>query len=123
MIAASNDIQAVALKPFHIKDAFSITFYAHEIQALFASDGNNTYVVFNYDNTRQLEFLIGYSEPFCGSKRFFTANESRSVAETSNVGVPGRHVFLLTSNNCKREGTFKGICKSRSIVSLMKNEV
>lgn len=94
---ASNDISKITLSPFNATQILIFTSYeGKELtnQAVFATDDNSTYVILNYRRFDD-DSVIGYSELSCGSKILF-GNKSSQMVHTSNVGVPGRHVFRLT---------------------------
>ncbi|XP_057299162.1 uncharacterized protein LOC130629817 isoform X2 [Hydractinia symbiolongicarpus] len=94
---AGNDISKITQSPFNATQLLIFTsYYDDELtnQAIFATDNNSTYEILNYRRFDDYS-VIGYSERSCGSKILFGNNSSQMV-HTSNVGVPGRHVFRLT---------------------------
>lgn len=75
-------------------------------QAVIASSYNETYVIMNYANLN-VKATTGFYDNDCGFGKtinFTDSGDSRLLAESSNVGVKGRHVHLLTSGIC--EGNF-----------------
>ena len=79
----------------------------HSFQAVFASDGVDTFGIFNYDKTPRMRLAgsdylarTGFFEPDnpCVNKRnmFVQGTLSFRLSELSNVGVTGRYVFPFT---------------------------
>ncbi|XP_057308416.1 uncharacterized protein LOC130646248 isoform X2 [Hydractinia symbiolongicarpus] len=99
LTAANNDVSKFTLTPFKATKILIFTdlkSYTSK-QAIFATDDTSTYVILNYQ-TLENDGMIGYSEVSCGSKVLFDKNSSQMVMQTSNIGVPGRHVFRLTQD-------------------------
>ena len=79
-------------------------------QAVIASNYKKTYVIMNYANLT-MEATTGFYDKDCGVGKtinFTDSGDSRLLAESSNVGVKGRHVHLLASGIC--EGNFFFFC-------------
>ena len=70
-------------------------------QVVIATDYTNTFAILNYDRLDESGSIVGYSDPLCNVWRHFTtSSDKRVLTRTSNVGVLGKHVYLLTSKNC-----------------------
>ena len=83
----------------------------YHYQFALVTDGNVTYAVLNYERLDR-NGPNGYTEPvgrrcFDITRRF--ASDVRSMVSTSNVGIPGKHVFLLTANDTGECINRKGI--------------
>ena len=103
---------------FNSKEAIVITFnnvpyydnrnILFRFQTVIATDYKNTYTIFNYDRMDNPGYgNIGYAEPdgafSCKSTENFNLNGSK-LTTSSNVGKPGKFVFLLINCN-KNRGT------------------
>ena len=80
---------------------------AHFQYAL-VTDGKTTYAIVNYERLDQRPVsLVGYSEPIsCLGpviKRFFRSDDTKTMLTTSNVGIPGKHIFQLSARQEDRE--------------------
>ncbi|XP_057299239.1 uncharacterized protein LOC130629879 isoform X2 [Hydractinia symbiolongicarpus] len=72
----------------------------HTFQVILASDGVKTYVILIYKTLSTNGAVVGISERFCGWKYFESPQNSTSLVKKTNVGEMGKHVYLLTSDNC-----------------------
>ena len=71
-------------------------------QAVIATDYTNTFAILNYEKLDENGKEVGFSDPSCNySKQFTTSSDKTILTSTSNVGIPGKHIFLLTWMNCK----------------------
>ncbi|XP_057299219.1 uncharacterized protein LOC130629862 [Hydractinia symbiolongicarpus] len=78
----------------------------HTFQVILASDGGKTYVILIYKTLSTNGAVVGISERFCGWKYFEPLKNSTSLVKKTNVGEIGKHVYLLSSDNC----SITGIC-------------
>ncbi|XP_057297435.1 uncharacterized protein LOC130628517 isoform X2 [Hydractinia symbiolongicarpus] len=108
--AANKDISRYSLKSFFANQIIVVNYIgvkyqskAHTFQAVFATDGNQTYVILNYYRLESNGATVGFSERACGHRLYYNSTKSKSLAHTSNVGMPGRHVLLLTTRCAKAE--------------------
>ena len=100
---------------FQSKEAIVITFnnvpyydnrnILFRFQAVIATDYKNTYTIFNYIRIDRPSYdNIGYAEPdgkiSCTPYKRFNIN-GNNLTTTSNIGKPGKFVFLLT--NCTND--------------------
>ncbi|XP_057301091.1 uncharacterized protein LOC130635689 [Hydractinia symbiolongicarpus] len=69
-------------------------------QLVLASDGYNTYAIFNYKNLQSSDAVAGYSAPDCESRVIANSGNSRNLMYSSNMGVTGRHVYHLNGKRC-----------------------
>ena len=82
-------------------------------QVVIATDYTNTFAILNYDRLDESGNDIGYSDPSCNSLKYFTRSpDKRVLARTSNVGVPGKHIHLLTSKGCSGKYLFVNILQN-----------
>uniref|UniRef100_A0A7M5WRE4 NIDO domain-containing protein n=1 Tax=Clytia hemisphaerica TaxID=252671 RepID=A0A7M5WRE4_9CNID len=103
---------------FKSKEAIVITFnnvpyydkrnILFRFQVVIATDYKNTYTIFNYDRIDNPGYgNIGYAEPdgevSCTPYKSFNLN-GNTLSTSSNVGKPGKFVFLLT--NCTNDREF-----------------
>ena len=71
-------------------------------QVIIATDYTNTFVILNYERLDENGNEFGFSDPSCNySKQFTTPSDKTVLTNTSNVGIPGKHIFLLTWMTCK----------------------
>ena len=78
------------------------TNYRFKYQAVIATDYTNTFAILNYERLDENGNEVGFSDPSCNYlKRFTTSSDKTVLSNTSNVGIPGKHIFLLTWMNCK----------------------
>ena len=71
-------------------------------QAVIVTDYTNTFAILNYERLDENSYEVGFSDPFFNySKQFTTSSDKTVLTKTSNVRIPGKHVFLLTWMNCK----------------------
>ena len=69
-------------------------------QAVIVTDYTNTFAILNYERLDESGNEAGFSD--CNySKQFTTSSDKTVLTNTSNVGIPGKHIFLLTWMNCK----------------------
>ena len=107
---ADEDIQRLSKDRFTSKYAVIITFVdiSHHdwfkekqtFQAVIASNLKQTYVILNYLKLSS-PAMVGFYENDCNFKTFLKGKDTRLLAETSNIGIAGTHVFLLTSLACE----------------------
>lgn len=77
----------------------------HTFQVILASDGTDTYAILNYKVLGTDGATVGVAERYCGWTRFLEQTKSsRSLTASSNVGVNGKYVYLLTSRKCLKAG-------------------
>ena len=80
-------------------------------QVVIATDYTYTFSIFNYERLDRNSNIVGYYDPSCGYSRHFT--EDKTVfTRTSNVGIPGKHIYLLTQKYCTN-------CKYNIIIFLL----
>ena len=66
-------------------------------QAVIVTDYTNTFAILNYERLDENGDEVGFSDPSCNYlKRFTTSSDKTVLTNTSNVGIPGKHIFLLT---------------------------
>ena len=71
-------------------------------QAVIVTDYTNTFAILNYGRLDENGDEVGFSDPSCKYlKRFTTLSDKTVLTNTSNVGIPGKHIFLLTQMTCK----------------------
>ena len=71
-------------------------------QAVIATDYTYTFAILNYERLDENGNEVGFSDPSCNYlKRFKTSSNKTVLTNTSNVGIPGKHIFLLTQKTCK----------------------
>ena len=77
-------------------------FNKFKYQVIIATDFNSTYAIFNYERLDMSGYDIGFSDPSCHAFQNFTGygRNQTDLTRTSNVGIPGRHVYLLTKQHC-----------------------
>ncbi|XP_057296433.1 uncharacterized protein LOC130625370 isoform X2 [Hydractinia symbiolongicarpus] len=75
-------------------------------QVVLATDKKQLYGIFNFARSSYKEGLVGFGEDFCGWKNYASGWESSQLGRTSNIGVPGRHVMRLSSDNCNKTVLF-----------------
>ena len=69
-------------------------------QAVIVTDYTNTFAILNYERLDESGNEAGFSD--CNYlKRFTTSSDKTVLTNTSNVGIPGKHIFLLTWMTCK----------------------
>ena len=77
----------------------------YKYQLVLATDFDVTFAIMNYERLDNNGNRPGFSEPPGGSANtvYFTASTSqnRNLVSTSNIGVRGRHVYLLSKVKCK----------------------
>ena len=82
-------------------------------QAVIATDYTNTFAILNYERLDRNGNAIGYSDPSCNFHKYFaTSSDQTDLTRTSNVGIPGKHIFLLTRQECRETSkyhVYKGI--------------
>lgn len=108
--AANRDILRYSLKSFFANQIIVVNYIgvkyqsrAHTFQAVFATDGNQTYAILNYYRLESNGATVGFSERACGHHLYYNGTMSKSLAHTSNIGMPGRHILLLTTRCAKAE--------------------
>lgn len=70
-------------------------------QVVITTDYTNTFAILNYDRLDESGNINGFSEPVCNvSKHFITSSDKTVLSSTSNVGISGIHIFLMTSKDC-----------------------
>lgn len=104
---ANMDVSNHTLTPFSAKHLLVVIFTnvkkgiwnqrKFTFQAVLASDGNETFAILNYFKLEGDATYIGHFEDFCQDSIFYESLGSTELVHTSNVGIPGRHVFKLTS--------------------------
>ena len=71
-------------------------------QVIIATDYTDTFAILNYERLDGNGNEVGFSDPSCNYlKRFTTSSNKTVLTNTSNVGIPGKHIFLLTQKTCK----------------------
>ena len=106
---ANEDIQRFSKDNFTSKYAVIITFVniqkffkpqeKQSFQAVIASNYNETYVIMNYAKLT-VKATAGFYDNDCEFNKtinFIDGDDSRVLAANSNIGVTGRHVYLLAS--------------------------
>ena len=77
-------------------------------QAVIATDYTTTFAILNYDRLDLNGNVVGYSEPGpCRvSKQFIESSDRTVLTRTSNVGIPGKHVHMVSNggDDCRNEG-------------------
>ena len=69
-------------------------------QAVIVTDYTNTFAILNYERLDENGHEAGFSDSSY-SKRFTPSSDKTVLTNTSNVGIPGKHIFLLTWMTCK----------------------
>ena len=70
-------------------------------QAVIATDYTNTFAILNYDRLDESGYEVGYGDSTCNYiKQFTTSADKTDLTRTSNVGIPGKHIYLLTQEEC-----------------------
>ena len=70
-------------------------------QAVIATDYTNTFAILNYERLDESGYEVGYNYPSCNYIKHFTRSGDKTVlTRTSNVGIPGKHIYLLTQKEC-----------------------
>ena len=71
-------------------------------QVIIATDYRSTYAIVNYERLDTSGNRIGYGDPSCHAFQEFTTRGryQTELTKISNVGIPGRHVYLLTKQSC-----------------------
>ena len=72
-------------------------------QVVIATDYTNTFAILNYDRLDESGGIVGYGDSgYCTKTRTFTdSSDTRTLNRTSNVGRPGKHIYLLTVKDVK----------------------
>ena len=71
-------------------------------QVVIVTDYTNTFAILNYERLDENGNEVGFSDPSCNYLKRFTSSSDKTVlTNTSNVGIPGKHIFLLTWMTCK----------------------
>ena len=79
-----------------------IKFYRFKYQVVIVTDYTNTFAILNYERLDVNGNEVGFSDPSCNYlKRFTTSSDKTVLTNTSNVGIPGKHISLLTWMTCK----------------------
>ena len=66
-------------------------------QAVIVTNYTNTFAILNYEKLDENGNEVGFNDPSCNYlKRFTTSSDKTVLTNTSNVGIPGKHIFLLT---------------------------
>ena len=77
-------------------------------QVVITTDYTNTFTILNYERLDdESATRIGFTDPLAckHSVSFFNHLDRRILVRTSNVGEPGKHVFLMTVPlHCKNDG-------------------
>lgn len=81
----------------------------HTFQVILASNGSVTYGIFNYQQLSQSYAVTGASEQLCSWRTFSKSygddlSRSNYLVDQSNIGIQGRFVFELTSQDCENRG-------------------
>lgn len=83
----------------------------YKYQIVLTKNYNVTYTILNYgrlDSTSTAR--PGFHDPTaCGIRGFFGGNNKQNLNKTSNVGILGKQVYLLTNTkmNCTNQGGMK----------------
>lgn len=86
--------QAVIVTFFNMLGAFYKLGDSDTFQTVIATNGKETYAIFNYNRLDNPDCIVaGYAEMYCSKYSM----DCKKVSYTSNVGIPGRHVLKLTS--------------------------
>lgn len=108
---ADKDIRQFSKNNFTSKYALIITFnkvpafagygtYEKQtFQAVISTDYSKTYVILNYVKLT-VAATVGFYENDCNYRSISEGEDSLLLAETSNIGIKGRHVYLLTPLAC-----------------------
>lgn len=109
---ADEDVRRLSRNNFTSKHAIIVTYdnipiygtnsSLSSFQTVLVTDFNATYVILNYFHLDVANGTVGFYENLCNYKLFTPPLNSTLLTETSNVGVKGRHVYLLTSFKCPR---------------------
>ena len=69
-------------------------------QAVIATDYNNTFSILNYKRLDQ-NGKVDFYDPYCSNSENLTnLLNTTALQSTSNVGVRGKHIYLLTPKGC-----------------------
>lgn len=108
---ANTDISRLTLKDFNATQALVVTYKKissygkplekNTFQMILASSHNETYVILIYKELDTEDALTGFNEGYCNRKHFNKSLDSRTLFSTSNIGIGGKHVFLLTNGACR----------------------
>ncbi|XP_057299762.1 uncharacterized protein LOC130630320 [Hydractinia symbiolongicarpus] len=84
----------------------NLTSDKHTFQVILASNGSVTYGIFNYQKLSQSYAVTGASEQLCSWMTFSKSygddpSKSNYLVDQSNIGIQGRFVFELTSQDCE----------------------
>ena len=71
-------------------------------QVILATDYTSTYAIVNYERLDTSGNRIGYGDPSCHAFQNFTSGgrNQTELTKTSNIGIPGRHLYVLTEQRC-----------------------
>ena len=84
-----------------------ITFRKNTFQIVVGYNDHTAYVIANYDRLDDTGATAGFSlKPDCNYKSFAPITTSHRLKDTSNIGVTGRHVYLMNSATCRDMGEF-----------------
>lgn len=88
-----------------------------KFQAVLATDYEMTFLILNYDWLLPTNAMFsGYYDPLCNKREIFApADNTISLANESNVGKRGKHVFMLSSPH--QQCTYKGRPVNRIVIS------
>ena len=119
----NKDIQRLnTSQDFNARTAIVITFnnikryrassIMYKYQIVLATDYNVTYTIINYGRLDSTSLVRPgfYDSQACGIRKFFGEhNNTQHLNKTSNVGIKGKHVFILTNTklNCTNQGGIK----------------
>lgn len=71
-------------------------------QVVLTSDGNNTYAILYYKQLdTNTDAAAGFFEQDCNKMNF--ATKDQDLSQTSNTGIAGAHIYLLTNYTCMNE--------------------
>ena len=68
-------------------------------QAVIATDYNNTIANLNYKKLDQ-NGVVGHFDPYCTNAKQVSNLSNTDLQRTSNVGVRGKHIILLSPKGC-----------------------
>jgi len=88
-----------------------ITFRKNTFQIVVGYNHRSAYVIANYDRLDDSGAIAGFSlKPDCNYQVFAPVTTSHRLKDTTNVRVPGRHVYLMNPIKCRDKGKFTRCC-------------
>lgn len=85
----------------YIRGYHSPNYSYQTFQVVLASDGIDTYVIFNYEDVHLPDVVTGLYLPNVCSKIDFDQDVSSDHMDNgSNINVPGRYMFRLSQRHC-----------------------